>query len=174
MSDLTGLDGARWLNPPEAWTQVGAGLAFATGLRTDFWRDTLYGFRRDSGHALLRRKTITPDELLAHRWLAPPLTGLGPQQVESLFDNLGGTPPLCRVSSRSTEIIYAMLAHSDMLSCAPESLVWPLLQRKDLVVLPWAAKPVGPLGVLVRSDVLASQKHPCCVFIAHVLRDAPT
>lgn len=55
MSDLSGLEGARWLNPPEAWTQDGAGLAFATGLRTDFWRDTLYGFRRDSGHALLRR-----------------------------------------------------------------------------------------------------------------------
>jgi len=120
-------------------------------------------------HPLTRQATVTAAELLAQRWLAPPLTGLGPQQVESLFDELGGVPELCRVSSRSTEIMHAMLADSDMLACAPASLVRPLVQRGELAVLPWKSQAVGPLGVLVKADVLAHQSHPCLSFIEHVL-----
>ena len=43
----------RWLNAPAAWRLDRDGLEIETGSETDFWRDTLYGFRRDSGHALL-------------------------------------------------------------------------------------------------------------------------
>ena len=53
MTALTALDGAAWLNPPPAWNRTAEALTVETGDRTDFWRDTLYGFRRDSGHALL-------------------------------------------------------------------------------------------------------------------------
>lgn len=53
MTGLTALDGAEWLNPPPAWDWTAEALTLETGERTDFWRDTLYGFRRDSGHALL-------------------------------------------------------------------------------------------------------------------------
>jgi hypothetical protein len=53
MTGLTALDGAAWLNPPPAWNRTAEALTLETGDRTDFWRDTLYGFRRDSGHALL-------------------------------------------------------------------------------------------------------------------------
>jgi hypothetical protein len=53
MTALTALDGAAWLNPPPAWNRTDEALTVETGERTDFWRDTLYGFRRDSGHALL-------------------------------------------------------------------------------------------------------------------------
>ncbi len=53
MSALTALDGADWLNPPPSWDRTAEALTVETGDRTDFWRDTLYGFRRDSGHALL-------------------------------------------------------------------------------------------------------------------------
>jgi uncharacterized protein len=42
-----------WLNPPPVFQQSADSLTLETGLETDFWRDTLYGFRRDSGHALL-------------------------------------------------------------------------------------------------------------------------
>jgi len=120
-------------------------------------------------HPLTRQATVTAAELLAQRWLAPPLTGLGPQQVESLFDELGGVPDLCRVSSRSTEIMFAMLADSDMLACAPASLLRPLVQRGELAVLPWKSQAVGPLGILVKADVLAHQSHPCHSFIEHVV-----
>ena len=89
--------------------------------------------------------------------------------MESLFDELGGVPELCRVSSRSTEIMYAMLADSDMLACAPASLVRPLVQRGELAVLPWNSQAVGPLGVLAKAEVLSHQTHPSQSFITHVL-----
>lgn len=43
---------ATWLNPPPAF-HLGDTLTLTTAPKTDFWRDTLYGFRRASGHALL-------------------------------------------------------------------------------------------------------------------------
>jgi regulation of enolase protein 1 (concanavalin A-like superfamily) len=41
-----------WLNEPERWTARGDRLQIATGDATDFWRETHYGFNRDSGHFL--------------------------------------------------------------------------------------------------------------------------
>ncbi|MBR0895726.1 DUF1349 domain-containing protein [Bradyrhizobium tropiciagri] len=41
-----------WLNEPERWTADGDSLRVATGNATDFWRETHYGFTRDSGHFL--------------------------------------------------------------------------------------------------------------------------
>ncbi|OAN58378.1 DUF1349 domain-containing protein [Sphingomonas sp. TDK1] len=43
----------RWLNAPRNW-QVGAAgdLTLITDRATDFWRETHYGFTRDSGHFL--------------------------------------------------------------------------------------------------------------------------
>lgn len=46
-------DGMDWLNPPPDWSAEGDALRVVTGPKTDFWRDTFYGFRRDDGHALL-------------------------------------------------------------------------------------------------------------------------
>ncbi|WP_136645287.1 DUF1349 domain-containing protein [Tabrizicola sp. YIM 78059] len=53
MTGLDALDAATWLNPPPAWDRTPEALTLETGEGTDFWRDTLYGFRRDSGHAFL-------------------------------------------------------------------------------------------------------------------------
>lgn len=41
-----------WLNEPERWTVDGDSLRVVTGNATDFWRETHYGFTRDSGHFL--------------------------------------------------------------------------------------------------------------------------
>jgi regulation of enolase protein 1 (concanavalin A-like superfamily) len=42
--------GFRWLNPPPDF-QIRDNAIFArTAAKTDFWQDTFYGFRRDSGH----------------------------------------------------------------------------------------------------------------------------
>jgi hypothetical protein len=43
----------RWLNTPPQWQGDAAHLTLVTGDRTDFWRETFYGFVRDSGHAWL-------------------------------------------------------------------------------------------------------------------------
>lgn len=41
-----------WLNEPPAWDTDGEVLTVETGLETDFWRTTSYGFIHDSGHLL--------------------------------------------------------------------------------------------------------------------------
>jgi regulation of enolase protein 1 (concanavalin A-like superfamily) len=45
-------DGLRWLNEPPEWSleERGEVLTAVTGDRTDFWRETFYGFVRDDGH----------------------------------------------------------------------------------------------------------------------------
>lgn len=43
----------RWLNEPASWHGEGASLMLVTDRTTDFWRETFYGFTRDSGHAFL-------------------------------------------------------------------------------------------------------------------------
>jgi regulation of enolase protein 1 (concanavalin A-like superfamily) len=39
-----------WLNEPRDWSLQGAVLSVTTDANTDFWRETHYGFTRDSGH----------------------------------------------------------------------------------------------------------------------------
>ena len=41
-----------WLNEPANWGLEGERLHVVTDARTDFWRETHYGFTRDSGHFL--------------------------------------------------------------------------------------------------------------------------
>jgi len=43
----------KWLNPPPAAIVVGDDLLVTAAAGSDFWQETSYGFRRDSGHALL-------------------------------------------------------------------------------------------------------------------------
>lgn len=121
-----------------------------------------------SEHPLARQKAVTAAELLAQRWLAPPLTGLSPQQVDNLFEELGGIPRLCRVSSRSAEMVHAMLSTSDLLIYAPASLLRPQLARKELVALSWKPHAVAPLGILAKGDLFADRLHHCNEFIKHV------
>jgi len=42
-----------WLNEPESWIDDGGHLHVTARQGSDFWQVTSYGFRRDSGHALL-------------------------------------------------------------------------------------------------------------------------
>lgn len=39
-----------WLNEPDEWSIDGSTITAVTGLKTDFWRETFYGFVRDNGH----------------------------------------------------------------------------------------------------------------------------
>jgi hypothetical protein len=41
-----------WLNEPAIWASGGSELMLTTDGKTDFWRETYYGFTRDSGHFL--------------------------------------------------------------------------------------------------------------------------
>ena len=42
----------RWLNEPPHWSINNQVLSVRTGARTDFWRETHYGFIHDNGHFL--------------------------------------------------------------------------------------------------------------------------
>lgn len=39
-----------WLNEPRDWNLQGGVLNVTTDANTDFWRETHYGLKRDSGH----------------------------------------------------------------------------------------------------------------------------
>jgi regulation of enolase protein 1 (concanavalin A-like superfamily) len=41
-----------WLNEPKTWSEKDDFLSLVTDQATDFWRETHYGFIRDSGHFL--------------------------------------------------------------------------------------------------------------------------
>jgi regulation of enolase protein 1 (concanavalin A-like superfamily) len=43
-----------WLNEPSDWNLQGGVLNVVTDANTDFWRETHYGFTRDSGHLFHR------------------------------------------------------------------------------------------------------------------------
>lgn len=42
----------KWLNEPAKWQVTDNRLTVTTDEKTDFWRETYYGFTRDSGHFL--------------------------------------------------------------------------------------------------------------------------
>ena len=43
-------DRCTWMNEPASWSSADGRLDMVTDARTDFWRETHYGFIRDSGH----------------------------------------------------------------------------------------------------------------------------
>ncbi|MET3709588.1 regulation of enolase protein 1 (concanavalin A-like superfamily) [Sphingomonas trueperi] len=50
---VLGRKDGRWLNAPKRWhADAGEDLTLVTDRGTDFWRETHYGFTRDSGHFL--------------------------------------------------------------------------------------------------------------------------
>lgn len=49
-SPLLAWHGGRWLNQPQDIVTDGAGLHVVTDAGSDFWQETFYGFKRDSGH----------------------------------------------------------------------------------------------------------------------------
>jgi len=49
---ITTTDGGVWLNAPKQWRAADGGLDVVTDQGGDFWRETHYGFTRDSGHFL--------------------------------------------------------------------------------------------------------------------------
>lgn len=50
---MSWMDAGEWLNPPVDARADGDELRVTTVRGSDFWRDTYYGFTRDTGHALL-------------------------------------------------------------------------------------------------------------------------
>jgi regulation of enolase protein 1 (concanavalin A-like superfamily) len=56
---VTSWGSGTWLNPPPSVVRDGDALLVMAAAGSDFWQQTSYGFRRDSGHALL--SPFSPD-----------------------------------------------------------------------------------------------------------------
>ena len=67
-----------WLNEPDDWRLDGETLHVVTNAKTDFWRETHYGFTRDSGHFF--GKEVSADFTAELRVRA---------QYEALYDQAG-------------------------------------------------------------------------------------
>ena len=52
-----------WHNEPRQWSLNDGELTVHSDDKTDFWRDTYYGFTRDSGHFLARGGKATLQRL---------------------------------------------------------------------------------------------------------------
>lgn len=121
----------RWLNPPPGWSGTAASLTLTTGEATDFWRDTFYGFFRDSGHA----------------WLAPvdgdftaSLTVTGDYQA--LYDQAG-----LLLRKDASVWIKAGIEYTDGLMHFSTVVTGP---RSDWSVIPLPdATPQTPIGVRI-------------------------
>ena len=50
MVDRLGFEDGTWLNAPASWRMDDGRLHVVTDRATDFWRETHYGFSRDTGH----------------------------------------------------------------------------------------------------------------------------
>ncbi len=44
-----------WYNEPPVWEVKDEAIAITSGAKTDFWRETHYGFIRDNGHFFLSK-----------------------------------------------------------------------------------------------------------------------
>ena len=53
-------DEFHWLNPPANWSGDAGRLEFSTDAKTDFWRETFYGFVHDNGHAYTAKAALVP------------------------------------------------------------------------------------------------------------------
>lgn len=73
-----GPGGGHWLNEPASWSEADGSLTLATDHGTDFWRETHYGFTRDTGHFL---GFVTPDAFTAQLRIQA--------RYETLYDQAG-------------------------------------------------------------------------------------
>lgn len=71
-------DTLTWLNEPMTANVEGGRMTVKTARATDFWQETFYGFRRDSGHFL--HKTVTGNFTASVK-----VTG----RFETLYDQVG-------------------------------------------------------------------------------------
>lgn len=111
-----------WHNEPRQWSAGGAELTVRSDEKTDFWRDTYYGFTRDSGH------------FFGQRWDGDFTASLRVQaRYEELYDQAG---IMVRIDERKW--IKAGIELSDGTACAGSVLT---VDQSDWSTSVYAADP---------------------------------
>lgn len=101
------------------------------------------------GHRLVREGCVSLEQLRQETWLSTPAVSIARQMADALF---GDAPPRqCRVSVRSTSLLWSMLAGGQLLALVPASVARQLLGAGELVEIPIAQPlPVDAIGALLR------------------------
>lgn len=120
-------------------------------------------------HPLANVPDVTIDDLARHTWLMTPSTGITRVAFQALWERIGDNIQLCRVSSRSPLIMWAMLEDRPLLRFTSYNIVRQWIEAGLLVAIPgpWeSASP--PLGALLRrSDHLHNET--LARFVDHLL-----
>lgn len=68
----------QWINEPATWSEEDGSLSVVTDEKTDFWRETWYGFERFSGISMPRKpRGISPFRCGCAQISAPCMTRRG-------------------------------------------------------------------------------------------------
>ncbi len=108
-------------------------------------------------HPLVRRRLVTLDSLWDETWLQGPVHSAPRRALDALAAERGRAPRYRLVSTRSQAVMAAMLRHDRLLSLAPSSIVRPLVESGQIVMLkvdvPATIEPIGAL----RADPLRNE-----------------
>lgn len=128
-----------WHNEPRQWSLEARTLAVRSDENTDFWRDTYYGFTRDSGH------------FFGRAWEGDFTASLRIQgRYQALYDQAG---IMVRIDEQNW--IKAGIELSDGAACLGSVLT---LERSDWSTSPYAGDPSDfYLRVTVQAGVLRLQ-----------------
>jgi len=81
-----------------------------------------YSVIASARHPLAERADLTIDDLLGQEWVMPPEDAAPRRLFNGVLDQLGVTPPVIRVETRSPAAIKAMVAGTRFLGWLPEPL----------------------------------------------------
>lgn len=128
-----------WHNEPRQWSLDDGALTVRSDEKTDFWRDTCYGFTRDSGH------------FFGHAWAGDFTASLRVQaRYEALYDQAG---IMVRIDEKNW--IKAGIELSDGATCIGSVLT---IGRSDWSTSVYASDPSDfYLRVTVQAGVLRLQ-----------------
>ena len=128
-----------WHNEPRQWSLDDGALTVRSDEKTDFWRDTYYGFTRDSGH------------FFGHTWAGDFTASLRVQaRYEALYDQAG---IMVRIDEKNW--IKAGIELSDGAACIGSVLT---VDRSDWSTSIYASDPSDfYLRVTVQAGVLRLQ-----------------
>ena len=128
-----------WHNEPQEWSVNGGELTVRSDEKTDFWRDTYYGFTRDSGH------------FFGQAWEGDFTASLRVQgRYEALYDQAG-----IMVRIDESKWIKAGIEQSDGAACVGSVLT---VDQSDWSTSVYAADPSDfYLRVTVQAGVLRLQ-----------------
>ena len=104
-------------------------------------------------HPLLKRKRVKFTQLANETWLAAPVSTLGRRLLDALLLEKGMTPRYAHISTIALPLTLALLSRKRLLTLIPMSVLKPFIAAGQVAVLAVDESfPLGPLGMLARSD----------------------